>query len=799
MNLSMKKIFILFTILLFCGCSSTDLDVWKADRLAGSSRSSYEKSAQLYKKALEVLPDGSRKSDIRLRLGKLYFSSGDYPASIEQLKQLDTPDARVLLAKALYKNSDYTGALEVFNKLGDKGSPEYLYYYGLTLEKNNLYDQALRIYSDIRVDPIFAQKAKERMAAISLGSSGAAFSGVDEKVISIIQNAPGQEQHPEASGLYLLVEENMQLTEDNRLVSQAHYVVKILNDRGKERFGEVTLTYDSTYEKLELEYARTIKPDGTVVTVGDKNIRDVSLYLNFPMYSNARARIISMPEVAPGCVLEYKVKLSRSRLPNKKDFDTTYWLQMDEPILAQTCAIRMPGNRKLKYKIVNEAYNTFGFDLRPKVIEDGKDRIFTLEFKDVPQIIPEASMPPMARINPYILFSTFESWQDIYAWWTDLYKDKIIPDEDIKVKVNELIKGKTKLEEKIRAIYNYCAQEIRYVAVEYGDAGYEPHQAAEIFKNKYGDCKDKAVLLISMLGVAGIESFPVLIGTSGTLDLQEDLPSLVFDHAIAATYIEGRLVFMDATGVTVSFGDLPYADQERTTLVFLKDKFELVKTPLFEPEHNRAIMRMKMKVNKDESIEGVREIETYGAYDQAQRYWFKFTMPILIEEGLKQKVRSIADNAVLKKYDIKNADDLNKEVTLRYEFSAPQYFVKAGPVRIMDQLETVDTSVVFKDKRQYPIESPGLDFQEQTIEVELPAHLAVKYLPPPSEADTKWFYFTNSYEMPDKHLLRFHFARKRKEKIVSVKEYPEYKKIIEKIAVLVNQHVVLEEAPTGGR
>ena len=384
--------------------------------------------------------------------------------------------------------------MEVFNKIGDKGDAEYLYFYGQTLEKNNLYDQALRIYSLIQKDRVFGRLAQSRLSTINLNSGQIAFAGVQEETKKAIQESPGEEKYPDASALYLLCDENIYLTEKAQLISDDHYVIKILNDRGKEAFGEVTLTYDSTYEKLELLYARTIKPDGTVVTVGDKNIRDVSLYMNFPLYSNVRAKIISMPEVAAGSVIEYKVKIYQSQLPNKKDFSTIYWLQMDEPILWQKCKIDVPASKSLRYKIINAGYNTFGFDMTPKVLQKADRRIYTLEFKNIPQIIPESSMPPMARANPYILFSTLQSWGDIYTWWRDLYRDKIAPDAAMKAKVRELTKDKKTPEEKLKAIYNFCAQEVRYVAVEYGDAGFEPHKAAEIFANKYGDCKDKAIL-----------------------------------------------------------------------------------------------------------------------------------------------------------------------------------------------------------------------------------------------------------------------------------------------------------------
>src|SRR3989338_6448428 len=122
-------------------------------------------------------------------------------------------------------------------------------------------------------------------------------------------------------------------------------------------------------------------------------------------------------------------------------------------------------------------------------------------------------MPPMTEIPPAISLSTFTDWDGIYKWWWQLASDKIEATEDIKSKVAELTKDMTALREKVRAIYNYCARNIRYVAIAYGQAGYEPHRASEIFSNKYGDCKDQVILLISMLKEAGIKAYPVLIGT----------------------------------------------------------------------------------------------------------------------------------------------------------------------------------------------------------------------------------------------------------------------------------------------
>ncbi len=792
----MKKILLPIIFVWLAGCSAEGPQETRADLFAKASSEMSQRAVGLYEEALQVATGREERERLKLKLSRFLFHHGRFEEAVEVLRGVPGEEARRLFAQSLFKSGDVTGALEVFNRIGVTGPPDYLYAYGQTLEEINLYDQALRVYAGIMDDPGLGPLVRQRAAAINLRSSAGSYAGVSDEVRRLIEESPSQEAYPEASALILLVDETIALTEDNRLESAAHSVVKILNDRGKGVFGEVNLRYDATYEKLDILYARTIRPDGTVVSVGDKNIRDVSLYLNFPMYSNVRVRILSMPEVAPGSVIEYAFRVTRAQLADKKNFHSIYWLQSNEPILLQRCVISIPAARTLRTKIVNAAYNTFGYDLTPRVEEEAGRRKYYMEFRDVPQIIPEANMPPPPRVNPYILFSTYSDWEEIYRWWRGLYLDKLAVDAAVKEKVADLIEGKKTPREKIRAIYNFCAEEIRYVAVAYGDAGYEPHQATEIFANKYGDCKDQAILLIAMLKEAGIEAYPVLISTWNSMTTQTDMPSLLFNHAIAALPLDGELVFMDPTGSVVSFGDLPIVDQGRTTMVFYPDRHQFVDIPVFEPSFNSTESRMVIRVHADESIDAERSIGTKGSYRQAQRYWLKYTMPILIEEGLRQRVRGFADQAELKEYKISGVEDLDAVVTLSYTFSAPKYFVEAGPIRILNKLDHWDTGSVFKEKRRYPIARPSLDQHIDRIEVALPDHLAVKYVPPDVDVTTPWFDFSQRYETQGNG-LSLTSVRRAKVREIPVAEYPAYKEKIEAIASSVNQHVVLEEVGRG--
>ncbi len=789
------KIWFLVVVLslIILGCSRSDFDLWKGDRFLSVSEACSFAAEKLYLSALKQNIKSNIADTIRIKLASLYIKRGAFEQAIEQLKEAASIDAKKLMAQVFLKNGDYTQALEVFNKCGEKGDDAYIFNYAIAAEKSNLFDQALRLYESIKSESGFFKEASERIKAINLISAKSKFAGVEDEIRERIESSGTQEDFPDASGLYLFMDENIELTNDGRLESDMHYCIKVLNDRGKEKFAEVSIPYDSTYEKLELEYARTIKPDGTVVTVGDKNIRDVSLYLNFPMYSNARARIISMPEVVPGACIEYKVKITRTKLANEKDFDTAYWLQADEPIIFEHFNITVPKEKNLKFKVINAEYNTLGYELEPKQTADGLKKVYSFEFENVPAIIPEPAMPSLSRIDPYVMLSTFGSWQDIYLWWRSLYKDKVVSNDEIRLKSQELVKGLKSKHDRVRAIYNYCVQEIRYVAVEYGDAGYEPHKAEEIFKNKYGDCKDKAILFISMLGSIGIDAYPVLISTFDSLEVEEDIPGLVFDHAIAAVELDNKLVFLDLTASTTPFMDLPAPDQDRLALVFFKDRYSLIRTPLASFSDNVTSTIMKIKMNQDESIECFRQIKTNGIFEQGQRFWLKYTMPALIDEELKTRARLIAPGAVLKSRDIRNVDNLNLPVYLSYNFTAPQFFKKAGKTRIMSQLGGLDSSGLSKESRKYPIEIMSLSSVDETIEVELPKHLAVKYLPKPVEVRTKWFDFINRYEVVPNNILRFYSLSSVKQRVIPIAEYADYKKSLEETEVLADQQVIIEE------
>ena len=769
-----------------CGCAQKD-GLSGARRSAGQSDRYYAQAVEYYKHSIS----GTLGADnARLELGKLYYGHGAFSQALDVLSACGLPEAKKYLALSYYQLGKFTDAREAFSKT-QAPDDQSLYYFGLTCEKLNLFDQALDNYKKI-TSPLFFPLARARVNDIQRQARPQFIRDVDKRVADIIAAAPADDAYPQAGALILLADEKISITPAHAEVSEMRYIIKILNERGKESFSESHIDYDSTYETIALEYARTIKPDGAVVDVGSRHIRDVSKYLNFPLYSNARVFIISFPEIAEGSVIEYKVRVSRNELINKKDVVEVYPVQSSEPILQADFVLETPQDYKPGIKLINESYNTFGAALAPSV-QQGKDsNFYRWHFTAIPQIIPEANMPPAVEINPSILISTFSSWDDIYAWWIKLAQDKIQADQDIKDKVKALTAHAGSEEARLRSLYNYCAKEIRYVAVEYGQAGYEPHRAGEVFRNKYGDCKDKAILLVTMLREAGFSAWPVLIPTKNCYDLRRDFPSMLFDHCIAAVWVNGKTVFLDATAETCGLGDLPGGDQGRNVMIFKESGFVLDTVPVFDAGHNQNRQSVHLVINQDESIQGDKEIATAGFYDQVERYWLLYTPPKLVEEALRQKIQGFSIGATLQGYTAENVDDLDKPVTLRYRFRGPEYFMPAGPLRILPQMAGLDTSVVAQDTRVYPVDFGQPDRRQTSVELTVPAGLKVHYLPGDTRDDTPWFSCEVTYAAKA-NVINFNQVLTLKDSYITREEYPAFKKAFEALAKEIKQSIVLEK------
>lgn len=406
----LRKIsFYFFFLFILEGCTG----IFQAERYFKKARLLESRAESIYRAYLKKFP--AQKSLV-IRLAWMYYQKGRFEEALELIKNIEKEPVYKLKAMIYSRLQRYTEALEYFRKIKEDKDSEFLYLYGLTLEEKNLFTQAILKFQAVKDSP-YREKATKRLFLLE---NLVKEENLPDYLEGLIKKAPSEEDFPDASSVILFCKETKEITRENTSIFTIHMIVKILNDRGREKWGEVELDYDSTYQRLELEFARTITPEGKIIYAGRKNIRDVARYLNFPLYSNVRARIISMPEVLAGSIIEYKARIYNSRLINDKDFSIIYYLKESDPISLATFKLILPEEREVNFLTLNRKYLPQGISLKPEVFQEEDKKIYLWKFKDIPQLLPEDNMVPPSFVNPAIVISSFSSWDEFYQWWKKL-------------------------------------------------------------------------------------------------------------------------------------------------------------------------------------------------------------------------------------------------------------------------------------------------------------------------------------------------------------------------------------------
>jgi hypothetical protein len=329
----------------------------------------------------------------------------------------------------------------------------------------------------------------------------------------------------------------------NTLTTRIHQQVRILTKDGLG-YANVGLEYQSEKEKTEIVHAKIIQPDGTVLTLDSAGIKDQP----FPeagnnYFSDRRKITLTFPKAVIGSVIDLCYMKTSDKSLFRGDFSLTENMQSRIPIdsVYWNLKIDKSSKRKARFKFVNHD------PLNPAVTENESYTEYLLTRGNI-----HAFNAAAQQKMPYFIASTWETWDQFIGWWYPLYQDKIVPDDSIKNIVAKLITGKQKPFDKAKSISEWVRDNIRYVAVEYGDAGYEPREASYIYRQRYGDCKDKAVLTIAMLKQAEINAYPVLVSTGR--DVEDDFPSNQFNHAIIAVPADTAMIFFDPTDPRYDYG-----------------------------------------------------------------------------------------------------------------------------------------------------------------------------------------------------------------------------------------------------
>ncbi len=527
---------------------------------------------------------------------------------------------------------------------------------------------------------------------------------LDSELQAAIASAPKASDWPNSNYARLLDIANVTVQADGTVVSRFRLTYKLFNERDRDRLAEVNLPYNSSYQSVRVISARTIRKDGTLVPVKQNDIRVSSPYSEFLMYDDALAISFSMPAVEDECIIDYTWEQTTHPMMKQWQFTQFWGFSGFEPVGVSRIVLHIPADKHIQYRTYNDP------DLKPVVAAsvDGHLRTYTWERTNIKPVESEPSMPRVDEVTSWLEISSLDSWQDIAKWFWSLQHPQVKSTPAIQATVDELIKGKASDEEKARAIYYWVAQRTRYVGIELGISAYKPHAAADVHSKLYGDCKDKATLLITMLGQAGIKAHPVFLHTDERKVTDAGLPTLnAFDHCIALAEVAGKEVWLDATAETCPYGDIPLADRGVRALVVKDGQGEFKTIPVYRPEENRTTILSRVAISADGSAAIDMSIELNGETGQEIRAAVKARTPDQRKDMVQKMAQEFSTGAALDSFSLSDEKVTEGPYVLRLKLSAPNFAKRVGKLLIMP-LEVGSgsrrqTNPFVRDKRVWPI------------------------------------------------------------------------------------------------
>ncbi len=516
----------------------------------------------------------------------------------------------------------------------------------------------------------------------------------------------------ETKAVVLLDDITYTVAPDGRAVEHVRRVVKILRPQGRSE-SVVQVGFDKETKILSMN-VWTIGADGHEYAMKDKEMTDRGFEDADIAFADDRFRLAHAPAGDPGAVIAYEYEQRARPFIAEK----TWFLQEDIPLLSERFTLELPPGY---------TYATVWSHHPPVQAADLEGKRWRWEMKNVSGVeVERVPLSPSAEslaarmtvhyAAPGLNASAQGTWSSIGEWYQRLYKDRVAATPEIAAKAQQLTAGKSDLFDKAEAIGDFVQRDVRYVAVEVGIGGYQPHAAADVFRNRYGDCKDKATLVAAMLSTVGIHAAPVMVDSErGVVD--RDAPSLVGNHIITAIelpsgYVSPRLhtvvtaksgrryLIFDPTSEKTPFGQLEHQLQGGYGLLLEDAQSEPVLLPLLDPALNTVRRSANFLISPAGNLSGTVTERRFGDVSESRR--------LMYASGDAKEQREYLDHILQHDFTVFTASDvkaanttaLDQDFTLTYTLSADGFARAMGPLLMVRPRVLGDISILTDHRRR---------------------------------------------------------------------------------------------------
>ncbi|MBW1298931.1 DUF3857 domain-containing protein [Aquimarina litoralis] len=604
------------------------------------------------------------------------------------------------------------------------------------------------------------------------------------------------------------------------------YSVKLLEERNVDirlKNGEILITQEVLEENLYLDAAATyqskqsinystflevesIEAASMVYENGKYNTIEVEDFvtkdeMDQSFYDDSKSINFIYPNLQPGSKskLKYKEKIKNPR------FLGTFFFADFHPTVKSKLTITVDKNISIKFKDFNIGELPINFSKSEK---RGK-QIYTWEVNQMDKFEIDPGAPNFRNTLPHLIpmITEYESKgekvkvlgeiADLYGWYYSLVKDinESEPDQELQQIVQKLTKDKKTDLEKVKAIYYWVQENIKYIAFEYALGGFVPRQANDVFNKKYGDCKDNSSILQEMLEIAGLKGNLTWIGTRSIPYKYEEVPTPAVDNHMILTYIDGNDVYyLDATGRYIPI-DLPtsFIQGKEALIAVNENEFDIKEVPVIDAKRNALVDSTYIKI-EDQTIKGTgsfnlsgySKIDFFNAFERAKK-----------EENLKsiytRELRKGSNKFLIESFEEINKYDYEKDFTINYSFNIKDYMTSLDDetyinLNLNKEISRFKLKKDRKSAREYRYKS----YTKNVTVLEIPEDKTVSYIPESFSISNDFFECSITYTKKASAIV-YELEMNQNFILLDISQQKEFNKLIKKIEKNFKEVVILKD------
>lgn len=442
---------------------------------------------------------------------------------------------------------------------------------------------------------------------------------------AVFDHLPPPQNAGKAAAEVLAKRTRIDLDEHWHATSVAYAAIYLHTEEAVRDYSQMSISFNSFYESLELDFARVKTPEGKIVTLAADAVQ-VQSPSDENFYQDGRELTFSLPNLRPGATIEFQYTRREIKKIIPGAWFDSFWFNWWEeraanqgmrvdPVVEASLDIFAPTSITLTAKPSDALKAQFWQKKQGGITQ------WHWQQNQLPEIILQSAMPRSVQLFPMLQITTLQNWSSVALWADALFAPHLVSDPSILAIAQNLQKNAKTPADKLKNLFAFMQDKIRYVFAHVGRGGYEPHTTTEIAKNAYGDCKDQSILAVALARAMGLTAYPALVATRGQGLAQLNTPAVNFDHMIVYLPKQAGLeeTWMDTTAESSYFPGFSTGIEGQPALIVRPQTQALMTIATRKAAEHQVQLLMQFQTPTAAAITANFTLNLHGVFEESLR------------------------------------------------------------------------------------------------------------------------------------------------------------------------------------